>query len=190
MEKATKKIISRYYPMFQTQREAIDYVREGLYHHIGERVNSLTDPDYYQELLVLLESHPNFDRKFSDVNVLMINPLYNEHDDVFVLDLVTNIGHLDVSWRRCAANLVRIQKGKVLDPNLILRRSVLRAMRLEVQEQLQDFVRNISGRIVVNTLMHLMVISYLLNMQLWIITQNHLVRLPMNGLITLVESNT
>ena len=38
-----------------------------------------------------------FYRKFSNVDILMINPLYNEHDDVFVLDLVTNIGHLDVS---------------------------------------------------------------------------------------------
>lgn len=139
MEKATKKLISRYYPVFQTQREAVDYVREGLSYHIGEQVSKITDPDYYQELLVLLESHPNFDRKFSNVDILAINPLYNEHDDVFVLDLVTNIGHLDVSWRKCAANLVRIQKNKELDSKLLLRRSVLRAMRLEVQEQLQDY---------------------------------------------------
>lgn len=139
MEKATKERIGRYYPTFQSQREAIDYVREGLSHHIGERVNSLTEPDYYQELLVLLESHPNFDRKFSNADILTINPLYNERDNVFVLDLVTNIGHLDVSWRKCAANLLRIQKNEELDAKLFLRRSVLRAMRLAVQEQLQDY---------------------------------------------------
>lgn len=139
MEKAIKEMISRYYPDFQTQREAIDYVREGLSHHIGESVNSSTEPEYYQELLVLLGSHPDFDHKFNGINVSMINPLYNERDDVFILDLVTNVGHLDVSWRKCAVNLVRIEKGKVLDPQLVLRRSVLRAMRLAVQEQMQDF---------------------------------------------------
>lgn len=139
MEKATKEMISRYYPTFQTQREAIDYVRECLFHHAGEQLNLRTESDYYQELLVLLECHPSFERKFNSVDILAIVPLYNERDDVFVLDLLTNKGHLDVSWRKCAANLVRIQKNKELDSKLLLRRSVLRAMRLEVQEQLQDY---------------------------------------------------
>lgn len=139
MEKSTKESLKQFYPTFQSQAEAIDYVREGLSHHVGDHISHAVNAEYYKELILLLGCHPDFERKFNAVDVFEIIPLHSERDNVFMLALETNKGNMDVSWRKCAANLVRIQKSKQIDQSLFLRQSVLRAMRLEIQDQMQEF---------------------------------------------------
>ena len=89
--------------------------------------------------MVLMECHPNFAHKFVDVEIVQFMPLFNEREQVYLLDIKAKTGHMDASWKRCAQNLVRLQKGQIIDSQLVWRRAVLRAMRLAIQDEMNNF---------------------------------------------------
>lgn len=141
LQAAKQADVNAAYPKLKSQQAAISYVREGLRHHVGESITRNSEPKYFNKLLVLMSCHPNFKRKFNKISIVQFTPLFDENNKMYLLDIKTTDGsHMDVSWRRCAQNLWRIQTcGRGLAEKTVWRRTVLKTLRNTIQPQLMAF---------------------------------------------------
>lgn len=133
INQATYREVIDVFPLFSSQPEAKTFVREHL-----ESCLRMVKAEDDKLLDILVRCHPDFARKFGGSNIIKEFIVDSEFGNPTLL-VETDKGSMDISWVKCAQNLVRIEKGVATFKTSNNRNHVYMAMRKVINDQIVEF---------------------------------------------------
>jgi hypothetical protein len=115
--------------LFNKQTDFEQYIKDLIYHKIGFcKSVKMLKPEFMDEIMDLLQRHPEFEEKIKDMNdIKIIFDLLNKKA-LKIMIIRSDFSETDISWRVALSGKARTDKSELYS-----------ALRSSIQHQIRDF---------------------------------------------------